>query len=94
MKLKISVPDSNCCMATVALSGCSSKAPPEEATDAPSGETAEYHIGIVTGTYSREKMQLGSERLVEIYGAVEDGGIIKHLPFPITLHPSKKPDNT
>ena len=38
------------CMATVALSGCSSKAPPEEATDAPSGETAQYHIGIVTGT--------------------------------------------
>ena len=70
-------------MATVALSGCSSKAPPEEATDAPSGETAEYHIGIVTGTYSQgEDAARGAERLVEIYGAVEDGGIIKHLTFP------------
>lgn len=71
------------CMAVVALSGCSSKAPPEGATEAPSGETAEYHIGIVTGTYSQgEDAARGAEKLVEIYGAVEDGGIIKHLTFP------------
>lgn len=44
---------------------------------------SEYHIGIVTGTYSQtEDEARGAEALIAEYGDVKDGGMIKHVTYP------------
>ncbi|MGE5633513.1 MAG: DUF3798 domain-containing protein [Caulobacteraceae bacterium] len=44
---------------------------------------AQYHIGIVTGTYSQaEDEARGAEYLIKKYGDVKDGGMIKHVTYP------------
>jgi len=60
-------------------------ATPAEGTEQPAAqpEAGKYHIGIVTGTYSQaEDEARGAEYLVAKYGAVEDGGMIKHVTYP------------
>lgn len=44
---------------------------------------APFHIGICTGTVSQSEDDLrGAERLIELYGTVEDGGMIQHITYP------------
>jgi len=44
---------------------------------------AQYHIGIVTGTVSQSEDDLrGAEELIRRYGAVAQGGIIRHVTYP------------
>ena len=44
---------------------------------------APYHIGIVTGTVSQSEDDLrGAEALIAEYGAVSNGGIIRHVTYP------------
>lgn len=43
----------------------------------------DFRIGIVTGTVSQSEDDLrGAERLIEEYGAVQNGGIIQHVTYP------------
>lgn len=45
--------------------------------------TAKFHIGVVTGTVSQSEDDLrGAERLIQEYGDVKDGGMIKHVTYP------------
>ena len=42
-----------------------------------------FHIGIVTGTVSQgEDVIRGAEKLIEMYGDVSKGGMIKHITYP------------
>jgi len=44
---------------------------------------APFHIGIVTGTVSQSEDDLrGAERLIQEYGDVTNGGMIKHITYP------------
>lgn len=44
---------------------------------------APFHIGVCTGTVSQSEDDLrGAERLIELYGTVEDGGMIQHITYP------------
>jgi hypothetical protein len=44
---------------------------------------APFHIGICTGTVSQSEDDLrGAEKLIELYGTVEDGGMIQHITYP------------
>ncbi|HPJ26403.1 MAG TPA: DUF3798 domain-containing protein, partial [Synergistaceae bacterium] len=44
---------------------------------------ADFHIGICTGTVSQSEDDLrGAEKLIELYGDVADGGMIKHITYP------------
>ncbi|MEG1799396.1 MAG: DUF3798 domain-containing protein, partial [Synergistaceae bacterium] len=44
---------------------------------------AKFHIGIVTGTVSQSEDDLrGAELLIQKYGDVSKGGMIKHLTYP------------
>ncbi|HQG97383.1 MAG TPA: DUF3798 domain-containing protein, partial [Thermotogota bacterium] len=44
---------------------------------------APFHIGIVTGTVSQSEDDLrGAERLIQEYGDVTAGGMIKHITYP------------
>ena len=44
---------------------------------------AAFHIGICTGTVSQSEDDLrGAEAMIAKYGAVSDGGMIKHLTYP------------
>lgn len=44
---------------------------------------AKFHIGIVTGTVSQSEDELrGAERVIEEYGDVNKGGMIRHLTYP------------
>jgi hypothetical protein len=61
----------------VAMIGCKKKDQPAQ-----SG-TAQYHIGIVTGTTSQGEDEFrGAEELIRRYGAVSQGGIIQHVTYP------------
>lgn len=54
-------------------------------TAAPSGEPAaeKFHIGLVTGTVAQSEDELrGAEAFVKEYGAVEEGGIVRHVTYP------------
>lgn len=43
----------------------------------------EYHIGIVTGTVSQAEDEFrAAEKAIELYGAADKGGIIKHDTYP------------
>lgn len=43
----------------------------------------DFRIGIVTGTVSQSEDDLrGAERLIQEYGAVQNGGIIQHVTYP------------
>lgn len=58
----------------VVLTGCQKK---EGATG------AAFHIGVVTGSVSQSEDDLrGAEKLIELYGDVKNGGMIKHLTYP------------
>lgn len=63
------------------LSSC---APKEAAPPAPAPKpAAKFHIGVVTGTVSQSEDDLrGAERLIQEYGDVKDGGMIKHVTYP------------
>jgi len=44
---------------------------------------APFHIGIMTGTLSQSEDDLrGAEKLIEMYGDVANGGMIKHVTYP------------
>ena len=44
---------------------------------------AKFHIGIVTGTVSQSEDDLrGAERLIQEYGEVGKGGMIRHVTYP------------
>ncbi len=44
---------------------------------------ADFHIGICTGTVSQSEDDLrGAEKLIELYGDVANGGMIKHITYP------------
>ena len=44
---------------------------------------APFHIGIMTGTLSQSEDDLrGAEKLIEMYGDVAKGGMIKHVTYP------------
>ncbi len=44
---------------------------------------AKFHIGIVTGTVSQSEDELrGAERVIEEYGDVANGGMIRHVTYP------------
>ncbi len=44
---------------------------------------APFHIGICTGTVSQSEDDLrGAEKLIEMYGTVQDGGMIQHITYP------------
>jgi hypothetical protein len=44
---------------------------------------AAYHIGVVTGTVSQSEDEVrGAEKLISMYGAVKDGGMIQHITYP------------
>ena len=46
-------------------------------------EGEEYHIGIVTGTVSQAEDEFrAAEKAIELYGAADKGGIIKHDTYP------------
>ncbi len=48
-----------------------------------SGQSSEFHIGVVTGTVSQSEDDLrGAEALIKEYGKVSDGGIIQHVTYP------------
>ena len=56
------------------LTGC----PKKEAA-----KGAAFHIGVVTGSVSQSEDDLrGAEKLIELYGDVKNGGMIKHLTYP------------
>jgi len=58
----------------VVIMGCPKK-------DAAKG--AAFHIGVVTGSVSQSEDDLrGAEKLIELYGDVKNGGMIKHLTYP------------
>lgn len=58
----------------VVLTGC----PKKEAA-----KGAAFHIGVVTGSVSQSEDDLrGAEKLIELYGDVKNGGMIKHLTYP------------
>lgn len=47
------------------------------------GFSADFHIGVVTGTVSQSEDDLrGAERLIQEYGDVTKGGMIKHITYP------------
>lgn len=63
-------------------SGCSKKEEEKSAGNASQAKAA-YHIGIVTGTVSQSEDDLrGAEKLIELYGAAKDGGMITHITYP------------
>lgn len=42
-----------------------------------------FHIGVVTGTVSQgEDVMRGAEKLIEMYGDVSKGGMIRHVTYP------------
>ena len=44
---------------------------------------AKFHIGIVTGTVSQSEDDLrGAEKMIQLYGDVANGGMVKHLTYP------------
>ncbi|PIE54575.1 MAG: hypothetical protein CSA35_05215 [Dethiosulfovibrio peptidovorans] len=44
---------------------------------------AKFHIGICTGTVSQSEDDLrGAEAMIDKYGDVADGGMIKHITYP------------
>ncbi len=46
-------------------------------------KAAAFHIGVVTGTVSQSEDDLrGAERLIQEYGDVKNGGMIKHVTYP------------
>ena len=50
---------------------------------APVFAASKFHIGVVTGTVSQgEDVIRGAEKLVEMYGDVSKGGMIKHITYP------------
>ena len=44
---------------------------------------AKFHIGIVTGTVSQSEDDLrGAKKMIQLYGDVANGGMVKHLTYP------------
>lgn len=82
----------------MAFTGCqkvdngAAKEGKEASTTAETGQKAkfetlkdgeEYHIGIVTGTVSQAEDEFrAAEKAIELYGAADKGGIIKHDTYP------------
>ena len=82
----------------MAFTGCqkvdngAAKEGKEASTTAEAGQKAkfetlkdgeEYHIGIVTGTVSQAEDEFrAAEKAIELYGAADKGGIIKHDTYP------------
>ena len=82
----------------MAFAGCqkvdngAAKEGKEASTTAEAGQKAkfetlkdgeEYHIGIVTGTVSQAEDEFrAAEKAIELYGAADKGGIIKHDTYP------------
>jgi len=59
------------------LTSCAKEEKPAEE------KKAAFHIGVVTGTVSQAEDELrGAERLIEEYGDVANGGMIKHVTYP------------
>ncbi|CEM62006.1 DUF3798 domain-containing protein [Treponema phagedenis] len=82
MKLKRSVFLMLIAAAFLLASGCSKKEEEKSAGNASQAKAA-YHIGIVTGTVSQSEDDLrGAEKLIELYGAAKDGGMITHITYP------------
>ena len=49
----------------------------------PASAESKFHIGIVTGTVSQgEDVLRGAEKLIEMYGDVSKGGMVKHITYP------------
>lgn len=49
----------------------------------PAAAAPKFHIGVVTGTVSQgEDVVRGAEALVQRYGDVTDGGMIRHVTYP------------
>ncbi|AEC02871.1 DUF3798 domain-containing protein [Parasphaerochaeta coccoides] len=64
--------------ATTLFAGGSSESKAPAAT-----ASNDFRIGIVTGTVSQSEDDLrGAERLIQEYGAVQNGGIIQHVTYP------------
>ena len=65
---------------SVSVLGCTKKA---ETKPALKGNSASYHIGLVTGTVSQSEDDLrGAEKLIEMYGSAKTGGMIQHITYP------------
>lgn len=63
------------CLMIIGTAGCAKK----PATT----EKGKFHIGIVTGTVAQSEDELrGAEAFIKKYGAVEKGGIVKHVTYP------------
>ncbi|MBP3709718.1 MAG: DUF3798 domain-containing protein [Treponema sp.] len=61
--------------ALLAFVGCSKKQS--------AASSAEFHIGIATGTVSQSEDDLrGAEELIARYGSVAQGGMIQHITYP------------
>lgn len=82
-------------MAVMAFTACQkvdNGAKTEEGQEAGAASTAQfetlkdgedYHIGIVTGTVSQSEDEFrAAEKAIELYGAADEGGIIKHDTYP------------
>ena len=64
-----------------AVVSCSKGNSESKASD--SSSSADFHIGIATGTVSQSEDDLrGAEALIAEYGAVKDGGMIQHVTYP------------
>ena len=49
----------------------------------PASAAPKFHIGVVTGTVSQgEDVLRGAEKLIEMYGDVSKGGMVKHITYP------------
>lgn len=69
--------------ATLLFFGCQKKEGSAVADASARTASAEYHIGVVTGTVSQSEDDLrGAEELIKRYGKVADGGIIQHITYP------------
>ena len=69
--------------ATLLFFGCQKKEGSAVADASAGTASAEYHIGVVTGTVSQSEDDLrGAEELIKRYGKVADGGIIQHITYP------------
>ncbi len=55
----------------------------KEAGEMAMDSSAEFHIGVVTGTVSQSEDELrGAEELIRRHGSVADGGMVQHLTYP------------
>ena len=77
------------CMTAFAFVACKGKGTAEKTgaepkvEDSSSASSADFHIGVVTGTVSQSEDDLrGAEELIRRYGAAKDGGMVQHITYP------------